>query len=82
MGSMLMGFCVFIGTFSLSKFGGKWMFLVWVCGLYGCIGGAFAIYELLPAFITSGILIVVVSLLTKAPDAKICEDFDAVASMK
>ncbi|KAK8804570.1 hypothetical protein WA588_004780, partial [Blastocystis sp. NMH] len=42
MGSMLMGFCVFIGTFSLSKFGGKWMFLVWVCGLYGCIGGAFA----------------------------------------
>ena len=42
MGSKLMGFCVFIGTFSLSKFGGKWMFLVWVCGLYGCIGGAFA----------------------------------------
>ena len=39
---MLMGFCVFIGTFSLSKFGGKWMFLVWVCGLYGCIGGSFA----------------------------------------
>ena len=46
------------------------------------IGGAFAIYELLPAFVTSCIFIVIVSLLTKAPDAKICEDFDAVVAMK
>ena len=44
------------------------------------LGGIFAIYELLPAFIFSGICIVVVSLLTKAPSAEICEDFEAVRS--
>ena len=42
------------------------------------LGGAFAIYELLPAFIFSLIVIVVVSLLTKAPSQEICDDFDAV----
>lgn len=42
------------------------------------IGGVFAIYELLPAFIVSCIFIVVVSLLTKAPDEEILADFDAV----
>ncbi len=42
------------------------------------LGGAFAIYELLPAFIFSAICIVVVSLLTKAPVKEIQEDFDAV----
>ena len=42
------------------------------------LGGAFAIYELLPAFIFSCICIVVVSLLTKAPSKEIAEDFDAV----
>ncbi len=41
-------------------------------------GGAFAIYELLPAFIFSSIVIVVVSLLTKAPSKEIEEDFEAV----
>ena len=44
------------------------------------LGGAFNIYELLPAFIFSCILIVVVSLLTKAPSKEIQEDFDAVKS--
>ncbi len=44
------------------------------------IGGVFAIYELLPAFIFSSILIVVVSLLTKEPSKEIQEDFDAVKS--
>ena len=43
------------------------------------LGGAFAIYELLPAFIFSSICIVVVSLLTKAPSKEIVEDFEAVA---
>ncbi len=42
------------------------------------LGGVFAIYELLPAFIFSAICIVVVSLLTKRPSAEIEEDFEAV----
>ncbi len=42
------------------------------------LGGVFAIYELLPAFIFSSIVIVVVSLLTKKPSAEIEADFDAV----
>ncbi len=41
-------------------------------------GGVFEIYELLPAFILSSIVIIVVSLLTPAPSAEIQEDFDAV----
>ena len=62
-------------------FSGAAMVFIWKYAI-APIGGAFAIYELLPAFVTSCIFIVVVSLLTKAPDAKICEDFDAVAAMK
>ncbi|HCW54139.1 MAG TPA: hypothetical protein DG753_10460 [Clostridium sp.] len=42
------------------------------------LGGAFAIYELLPAFIISVIAIVVVSLLTKAPSKEIVEEFESV----
>ena len=42
------------------------------------LGGVFAIYELLPAFIFSALCIVVVSLLTKKPSAEIEEDFEAV----
>ncbi len=42
------------------------------------LGGAFGIYELLPAFIISSIFIVVVSLLTKKPSKEIEEDFEAV----
>ena len=42
------------------------------------LGGVFAIYELLPAFIVSCVFIVVVSLLTKAPSKEILDDFDAV----
>ena len=41
------------------------------------LGGVFNIYELLPAFIFSAILIVVVSLLTKKPSKEIEEDFEA-----
>lgn len=43
------------------------------------LGGVFAIYELLPAFLTACILIVVVSLLTKAPDKEIIAEFEAAA---
>lgn len=44
------------------------------------LGGAFAIYELLPAFIFSSIVIVVVSHLTKAPSKEIQELFESVKS--
>ncbi len=44
------------------------------------LGGVFAIYELLPAFIFSAFCIVVVSLLTKAPEKEVEEDFEAVRS--
>ncbi len=42
------------------------------------LGGVFAIYELLPAFIFSSVCIVVVSLLTAKPSKEIEEDFEAV----
>ena len=42
------------------------------------LGGAFAIYELLPAFVISSIVIVVVSLITPPPAKEILEDFEAV----
>lgn len=42
------------------------------------LGGVFAIYELLPAFIFSSIVIVVVSLLTPKPSREIEEEFEAV----
>ena len=44
------------------------------------LGGVFAIYELLPAFIISSIFIVVVSLITPAPSEEICEDFEYVSA--
>ena len=44
------------------------------------LGGAWDIYELLPAFVLSLIAIVVVSLLTPAPEKEIIDEFDAVAA--
>lgn len=41
------------------------------------LGGVFAIYELLPAFIVSLIFMVVVSLLTKEPSKEIADEFEA-----
>ena len=46
------------------------------------LGGVFAIYELLPAFLFSSLCIVVVSLLTKAPSKEVQEDFEIVRSGK
>ena len=40
------------------------------------LGGIFAIYELLPAFIVSLLFIVVISLLTPAPSAEVLHEFD------
>ena len=42
------------------------------------LGGAWNIYELLPAFVVSCIFIVVVSLCTAEPDKKIVKDFESV----
>ncbi|NLA86734.1 MAG: sodium/proline symporter PutP [Clostridiales bacterium] len=44
-------------------------------------GGVLDIYELLPAFIFSCLLILAVSLLTKKPSQEIQEEFDAVKAM-
>ena len=41
------------------------------------LGGAFDIYELLPAIIVSVICVIVVSLITPAPDKSIVEEFEA-----
>ena len=45
------------------------------------LGGVFAIYELLPAFVISSIVIVVVSLLTKKPSAEIEAEFDRAKTL-
>ncbi len=59
--------------------GGAGMVFLWKLVISN-LGGAFAIYELLPAFIFSSLCIVVVSLLTPAPGKEIQEDFEAVRS--
>ncbi|MBO5433592.1 MAG: sodium/proline symporter [Clostridia bacterium] len=46
------------------------------------LGGAFAIYELLPAFVISLIFIIVVSLITPAPSKEVVEVFETVKSGK
>ena len=61
--------------------GGAAMVFLWKL-VISQLGGVFAIYELLPAFLFSAICIVVVSLLTKKPSAEILEDFEAVKSGK
>ncbi|MBO5908367.1 MAG: sodium:proline symporter, partial [Clostridia bacterium] len=55
--------------------GGAGMVFLWNL-VISKLGGVFAIYELLPAFIFSSILIVAVSLLTKKPSAEIEADFE------
>ena len=56
---------------------GGGMVLLWKLVLNPVLGGIFTLYELMPAFILSCICIVVVSLLTKKPEADILEDFEA-----
>lgn len=55
--------------------GGAAMVFVWKLVISN-LGGVFAIYELLPAFIFSSICIVVASLLTAPPSKEIEEDFE------
>lgn len=45
-------------------------------GLPGIWGKVFSVYEILPAFIISSILIVAVSLATKAPSQEVVDDFE------
>ena len=53
------------------------MVFVWKFGI-SKLGGIFGIYELLPAFLISCVVIVVVSLLTPAPSKEIQDEFEAV----
>lgn len=43
------------------------------------LGGAFAIYELLPAFVAALAAIIIVSLVTSAPEKEIVEEFNTVS---
>ena len=61
--------------------GGAGMVFLWKLAI-SRLGGAFGIYELLPAFIFSSLCIVVVSCLTKAPSKEIEEDFEAAREGK
>ena len=45
------------------------------------LGGAWNIYELLPAFLMSMVAIIVVSLMTKAPEKEITDEFDHVKTL-
>ena len=46
------------------------------------IGGAWDIYELLPAFVVATLVIVVVSLATKAPEESVVKAFEEVNAVK
>ncbi len=58
--------------------GGGAMVFIWKYAI-AKLGGAFAIYELLPAFIFGLILTIIVSLLTGKPEQAIVDTYDAVA---
>ncbi len=58
-------------------FTGAVMIFVWKFGI-AKIGGIFSIYELLPAFIISCIVIVIVSLCTGEPEDEIVKEFESV----
>ena len=61
--------------------GGAGMVFLWKL-VISKLGGVFAIYELLPAFIFSALCIVVVSLLDKKPSSEIQADFEAAKAGK
>lgn len=45
------------------------------------LGGVFGVYELLPAFILASIVIIVVSLITKAPAKEVMDEFDTAKNL-
>ena len=61
--------------------GGAIMVFLWKYGVRP-LGGAWDVYELLPAFIVASALIVVVSLLTEAPSKEIIDEFEKVNELK
>ncbi len=56
---------------------GAVMVFAWKFGI-SKLGGVFAIYELLPAFVAALIAIIIVSLVTPAPGKEITEEFDSI----
>ena len=44
------------------------------------IGGAWDVYELLPAFLVGSVFIIVVSLLSRMPEREILDEFDSISS--
>ncbi len=57
------------------------MIFIWKYGI-ARLGGAFAIYELLPAFLVALVINIVVSLLTAAPDESIIKTYEEVKADK
>ena len=57
------------------------MVFIWKFGI-AKLGGAFAIYELLPAFVFGLVINIIVSLVTPKPDEEITEQFEAVKKTK
>lgn len=70
------GAMVFIWKFGIRPMG------VAMMSVHPQLGGMLNIYELLPAFIVAMIAILVVSLLTPAPQKEIVDEFEAVKAMK
>lgn len=68
------------GAFAGMVVGGAMVF-IWKY-IIANISSAFAIYELLPAFVFGCIAIVIVSLITPEPEKAVMDDFDAVMAMK
>ena len=69
------------GAFAGMVSGGIMIF-VWKFVIRTVFAGTWLdIYELLPAFIVACIAIVVVSLITKAPEKEICDEFDEVNAL-
>lgn len=59
---------------------GAAMVFIWKYGI-AKLGGVWAIYELLPAFLVGLVAIILVSLVTPAPSQEIVDEFDAVGKM-
>ena len=59
--------------------GGGALIFIWKFGVRTAFANTWLdIYELLPAFLLNVILVIVVSLITKAPESKITDEFDSV----
>ena len=56
------------------------MIFIWKFGI-AKLGGIFAVYELLPAFIFATLVIIVVSLATGKPSKEVMDKFEEVKNM-